>query len=177
MKRVILLLTGLVACSPAWAKTGPETSGVPAAVIEAALAEADCFWPTEDGAIVSWPARPLGDGLMLLEIPCWMAAYQTGSILMAYAPEAPEEARLLRFRVPDADGATDQLSLTFPDYDPETRQITSLHRARGPGDCGSAGRWQWRGEAFVLESYWDKPDCDGELFDPFSAAEAWRVYP
>ncbi len=177
MKRVILLLTGLVASSPAWAKTVPESSGVPAAVIAAALAEADCFWPTGNEAVVSWPARPLGDALMLLEIPCWQAAYQAGSILMAYAPNAPEEARLLRFPVPEGEGFTEKPSLTLPDYDPVTRQITSLHRARGPGDCGTAGRWQWTGEAFALESYWDKPDCDAEPFDPFNAPEAWQVYP
>lgn len=177
MKCLLVLLTGLIAGSPAWAKTAPSSSGVPEAVIEAALAEADCFWPGEDTAIATALPQPLGDGLMLLEIPCWMAAYQAGSILMAYDPDAPEEARLLRFPVPDADGLTDQPSLTFPDYDPETRQLTSLHRARGPGDCGTAGRWQWTGEAFTLESYWDKPDCDGELFDPFSAPETWRVYP
>ncbi|KPQ12634.1 MAG: Protein of unknown function (DUF1176) [Saliniramus fredricksonii] len=177
MKRVMLLLTGLVACSPAWAKTVPEASGLPAAVVAAALAEADCSWPPEDGAVVSRPARPLGEALMLLEIPCWQAAYQAGSILMAYDPEAPEEARLLRFPVPDGDGFTEKPSLTFPDYNPETRQITSLHRGRGLGDCGSAGRWQWTGEAFALQSYWEKPDCDGKLFAPFSAPEAWRVYP
>ena len=168
-----LALAGPSLIAPASAAPAPP----PETVIDAALAEAECLYGYADVRAQIEPPRALDDALMLLEIPCWMAAYQAGSILMAYDPDVPEEARLLRFPVPDADGLTDQPSLTFPDYDPETRQITSLHRSRGLGDCGTAGRWQWTGEAFTLESYWDKPDCDGELFDPFSAPEAWRVYP
>ncbi len=154
----------------------------PESVIDAALVVAECVF---DHAEIEAEIAPLGgldDGLILVDIPCWMAAYQAGSILIAFDPDAfdpdaSERARLLRFPVPSADGFTDTPSLTFPDYDPETKRITSLHRGRGLGDCGSAGRWQWSAGSFVLESYWEKPDCDGELFDPFGEPQAWRVYP
>jgi len=178
MTTIRLLLAALaLAASSAVTPASAAPATPPETVIDAALVEAECVFYYSDIETEIAPVGALDDGLMLVEIPCWMAAYQAGSILIAFDPDATENARLLRFPVPSADGFTDTPSLTFPEYDPETKRITSLHRGRGLGDCGSAGRWQWSAGSFVLESYWEKPDCDGELFDPFGEPEAWRVYP
>jgi hypothetical protein len=150
---------------------------LPDAVAMAALRTADCTLSHAEATKDLPPDRNLGDGLVLVEIPCWRAAYNFGSIFLAADPAAPAKARLLRFRVWDGKTFEERHSLTFPDYDHAERRMTSMHKGRGLGDCGSAGSWRWDGREFLLEAHWLKDDCDGELFDPFGEPDRFRVYP
>jgi hypothetical protein len=174
MTRLVLTLTLGFALTAPPATTEPS---VPPEVIIAAMRSADCSLSYDD-ASQDWPQpQELGGGLKLIEIPCWRAAYNAGSIFFAADPAAAEAARLLRFRVWDGEAFAEQYSLTFSSYDPARQRLTSLHKGRGLGDCGSAGQWTWSGSEFVLESYWLEEECDGRLFDPESEPELWRVYP
>lgn len=172
----ICLFAGLLCTAPALAH-GERAPAISDDIIRAAMDEADCWLSFDEGKDGILPAQPLAGKLWLLEVPCWRAAYQAGSIFLAVTANDADAARLLRFPVPDAGGFVHEASLTFPDYDPDGPRITSLHRARGLGDCGSAGRWIWSQDAFILEAYWQKDDCDGVLFDPFAEPERWRAYP
>lgn len=177
MKYATVLITGLICIAAAAMQPASSSPELPPQIISDAMDEADCLLSMAEMQEVSEPAKTLDENHMILEVPCWRAAYQTGSIFLVYEAGAPESARLLHFAVPEGDGFARTASLTFPDYDPEGARITSLHRARGPGDCGSAGSWLWSGDAFVLDAYWRKDDCDGRLFDPLGEPETWRVYP
>lgn len=176
--RIAGLVFGLtISIAPLAVSAGTAPDRIPDRVIATAMQEADCWLSLADVKTDLPPAQRLDDRFRLLEIPCWRAAYQAGSMFLAFEAEMPKTARLLRFPIPEADGFIAEASLTFPDFDPATRRLTSLHRARGLGDCGSAGRWIWIEDAFVLEHYWRKDDCDGTLFDPFNEPQRWRVYP
>jgi hypothetical protein len=176
IKHRIWLVAGLLYAAPALAQH-ESAPAIPDPTIQAAMDEADCWLPFDDANEIMQPALPLTEELWLLEVPCWQAAYQAGSIFLTVSLDEPDAARLLHFPVPDEGGFTHAASLTFPDYDPDGPRITSLHRARGLGDCGSAGSWIWSDNDFVLEAYWHKDDCNGILFDPFDEPEWWRVYP
>ncbi len=118
----------------------------------------------------------LGGGLRLVEIYCWRAAYQSGSIFFVVDPKAPEKARLVRFNVwsTKAKKLTPAYSLSNPGYNAETKVLGMAHKGRGVGDCGEIGQWKWNGTDFVLTGYWDKPNCDGKEFDE---GRRWQVYP
>lgn len=176
IKHRICLIAGLLCAAPALAK-GESAPAIPDEIIRTAMDEADCWLPFDEAKEVMQPARPLAGELWLLEVLCWRAAYQAGSIFLTVSADEPDAARLLQFPVPHEGGFTQVASLTFPDYDPDGLRITSLHKTRGLGDCGSAGSWIWSGDDFALETYWHKDDCDGILFDPFNEPDRWRVYP
>ncbi len=122
-------------------------------------------------------ALALSGTLKLVEVYCWRAAYQAGSIFFAVDPKAPDKARLLRF--PIWSTSKKQLdrsySLTSPEYDAKSRKLGMGHKGRGAGDCGEVGTWRWSGKDLRLTGYWSKPDCDGEPFD--ADGRRWRVYP
>jgi hypothetical protein len=154
-----------------------KAPNIPRAVITAAMKKADCSRPLKD-ALEGIEASTLGPKLQLLEVSCWLAAYQAGSILFAADPAAPAKARLLRFQDFDGKKLRWTYSLTMPSFDEEKKTLRSFHKGRGMGDCGSAGEWTWGGAEFKLTGYWIKDACDGEpMEDEGDGAEKWRVYP
>jgi|DewCreStandDraft_4_1066084.scaffolds.fasta_scaffold09279_2 hypothetical protein len=145
---------------------------IPFNVVEEAFKTAECTAGLKDEE-----RTDVGDlvGLLkLVEFPCWHATYQSGSILFAVNPAAPERARLLRFQIWSANGLVWTYSLTEPDYDPLTRKLSSFHKGRAGGDCGAIGEWKWVNGDFRLTGYWYKDNCDGK---PFDDSKSWRVYP
>jgi hypothetical protein len=150
---------------------------LPREVIEAGLKEPDCTLSLEEATADLEPPQVLGGGLVLVEIPCWRAAYNFGSIFFAADPKAPERARLLRFRMWNGKAFEERTSLSGPSFDAEKKRLTSFHKGRGIGDCGSAGAWLWNGSEFALEGYWLKLKCDGKNFDPEEEPRKWRVFP
>jgi hypothetical protein len=156
---------------------GEKAPNIPRAVITAAMKKADCSRPLKD-ALEGIEASTLGPKLKLVEVSCWLAAYQGGSILFAVDPAAPAKARLLRFQDFDGKKLRSTYSLTMPSFDEEKKVLRSFHKGRGMGDCGSAGEWTWGGAEFKLTGYWIKDACDGEpMEDEGDGAEKWRVYP
>jgi hypothetical protein len=145
---------------------------IPFNLVEAAFKTAECSSELKDEERAS--VEDLSGLLKLVEIHCWRAAYQSGSIFFAVNPAAPEKARLLRFQIWSSKGLSWAYSLTDPDYDPKTRKLSSFHKGRGVGDCGAIGEWKWINGNFRLSGYWYKENCDGISFDD---ANKWRVYP
>ena len=146
---------------------------IPLSVVEAGWKKADCDVELKDE---EREAADLGRGLKLVEVYCWRAAYQAGSIFFAVDPKAPDQARLLTF--PTWIGKGKRLdtshSLTSPEYDPKTKTLSMAHKGRGVGDCGDIGEWKWKGSDFVLARFWSKPACDAK---PFDETRRWQVYP
>lgn len=173
MRRLLIATLALAFVPPAAAQSSP----LPRPLVADALRESECTLSPDEALADLPPAQDLGAGQLLIEIPCFRAAYNSGSMFFVVDPAAPGERRLLRFRVWNDKAFAERYSLTFGEYDPAERRMTSLHKGRGLGDCGSAGAWRWDGSDFMLEAYWLKENCDGELFDPFGEPGRWRVFP
>jgi len=148
---------------------------LPRAVIAGGLKTADCDIPVEQ--VTELDPQDLGNGLKLVQVSCWRAAYNFGSILFAAAPDARDKARLLAFQTTDGKSFKQTYDLNLPEYDPKDKTLRSFFKGRGVGDCGSIGQWKWTGSEFKLTDYWLKSQCDGELFDVGEEGDKWRVYP
>lgn len=171
-----IFLVSFVALVVSVASAAAELA-VPRAAVEAGLKTADCAATYEQATEHLDAPHDLGDGQKLQEILCWKAAYQYAGIFFAYDEVAPERARLLAFRFPQIRGYESRHSVTAPEFSAKEKTLTSLHKGRGPGDCGSAGEWKWNGRDFLLQKYWLKVDCNGKRFDPKRRPKEWLVFP
>jgi hypothetical protein len=120
-----------------------------------------CDIGTEPGSRESPVAHPLGKGLTLMEVYCWRAAYQAGSVF--YLHDAARGAVAdARFEQLDAKAGALRIgkaeSISSPDV--EGGAISSLHKSRGGGGCGVQMSWRWDGRVFRLTSYAQKLLCD-----------------
>src|SRR5262245_1197910 len=146
---------------------------VPKSVLEAVWPD-ECTIELKD-ADTDNELQPLDGKLKLLEVYCWRAAYQAGSIFFAVDPAAPDKARLLRFAYWSTlkKRMDTMVSLASPDFDPNTKTLSMAYKGRGIGDCGQTGTWKWDGQDFRLTGFWSKPNCDGKPFD--GEGKRWRV--
>ena len=165
----------MLAIAPAGAMA--ETNNpVPRAAVTAGMKRADCSLPFKEAA-EGIDVQDLEGKLKLVEVPCWRAAYQAGSIFFAVDPAAPGKARLLQFEYWGGKKRSTAFSLTLPDFTADTKTLMSFNKGRGVGDCGSIGEWVWAGSDFKLTGFWVKDDCDGEPFDEADDKDKWRVFP
>ena len=153
-----------------------DTVKIPKDVIEAGWKKAECSVDLKEIGDEQ-EALALTGKLKLVEIYCWRAAYQAGSIYFIVEPAAPDKAQLMRFPIWSIKKKRLDwsYSLSNPDYDPKTKKLGMAHKGRGAADCGVAGSWKWTGKEFRLIGYWNKEECDGEPFDDDD--KKWRVYP
>src|SRR5690606_33521985 len=89
---------------------------------------------------------PLSGGDYVVEIVCFLAAYQANFTLALVTPEA---ATLLPLPSYAEDGTVQDPAATnfggLPmDGDPADRQFVIFSKARGPGDCGEWARYEVR---------------------------------
>jgi hypothetical protein len=170
-----LIVFGVVLLASA---THAQNIALPKALVADAFKKADCSIKIDETIQDLEPIGELSGGLKLVEVYCWRAAYNFGSILFAVNPNEPAKARLLRFKtLGEKDKLIDTYQLSSPSYDEKTKKLGSAHKGRGVGDCGSVGEWHWRGKNFVLTRYWNKDECDGEPFDNEDQPEKYLVYP
>jgi hypothetical protein len=149
-----------------------EETPLPASVMADGAKTADCTEEMNADSVVG--TSDLGGGQALVEVRCWIAAYQSGSIFFLVRKGAADGARLLRFQVADKQGFATTISLSDADFDEKTRIMRSFYKGRGAGDCGAIGEWKWTGSDFKLVRYLSKPDCDGK---PFDDDDEWQVFP
>jgi hypothetical protein len=171
-----LVIGSIALASPAAhgeTKDGQSEPFVPPKLIEKALQRAECSVPRKEAA-ASAELAALGKRLKLVTIPCWRAAYNFGSILLALDPADQDNARQLKFEIWSSKKLTSTYQLSNVDYDEKKQTLSSLHKGRGVGDCGSIGQWKWTGRDFKLTGYWFEEECDGTLFDN---DKKWRVFP
>jgi hypothetical protein len=178
MVKSMLAVLATLAVSGASASAAPAGPPIPRNVITAAMKKADCSLPLKD-ALEGIDVSTLDAALKLVEVPCWRAAYQAGSILFVLDPKAPAKARLLSFQHWNGKTIGPTLNLTMPSFEEATKTLASFNKGRGLGDCGTIGEWHWEGTDFKLTGVWVKNDCDGEPFDEADDKdkEKWRIYP
>ncbi len=124
---------------------------------------------------------PVGDNQYLVQMMCFMAAYQGSYEYLLYdktAGEAQVKAlKLARFQE-DENG---QIALLeeqqvggLPEYEPGRQQLTLLTKFTGAGTCGALATYQLQGGQFQLVAYRAKFDCDENFVDP---SEYPQVFP
>jgi hypothetical protein len=171
---LIAVLAAAVACSAAKAEK-PELSR---AVMLAGLKKAKCDVSPEDGGILE--SDEIGRGMKLVQVSCWRAAYNFGSILFLVPSKQPSKGRLVQ--LPDWDIENKRpgrvYSVSSPGFDSSTGTLHSAHKLRGVGDCGIMNEWKWTGSGFQLTGIWLKAECDGEPWvDDPDDKDKFRVYP
>jgi hypothetical protein len=173
MRLILVLLVALFAQSV----TAQQKVQLPKALVEDAFKKAECEVELDEAIKDLETTGELSGGLHLVEVPCWRAAYNFGSILFALDPAAPEKARLLSLQRPEKNKLASTYQLSAPDYNGKTKILGSFHKGRGVGDCGSSGEWRWNGKDFELKRYWNKDQCDGQVFDTETQSKRYLVYP
>jgi len=156
-----------------------QTFSLPKAVAEDAYQKAECDNELDEKNKDLEFAGDLGRGLKLVELSCWSAAYNFGSIFFAVDPAKIAGARLLQFQtMGEGNKLVQTYQLSNPAYDEKKKVMESFHKGRGIGDCGTAANWRWNGKDFVLVRYWSKDDCDGEpFFDELEPISKYLIYP
>lgn len=155
-----------------------QNISLPKTLLEDAFKTADCQVEIDEVNKDLEFAGDLSNGQKLIEVSCWRAAYNFGSIYFAADPADLSKARLISFQTLGEGGKlVSTFQLSNPSFDEKTKRIESFHKGRGVGDCGTAGEWRWNGREFVLVRYWNKSKCDGEPFDIDERSTRWLVYP
>ena len=151
-----------------------EKPALPRPVIEAGLKKAGCTMAPGQAGIVG--TEWLSSRLQIVEVACWRAAYNEGSILFAVPDHRPQNAELLPIDTWRDGRVRRTYSIPSLGFDPKTRTLSSTFKARGAGDCGTIQEMKWTGWHFRLMNVWTKARCDGEPFD-WDSRDRWQVYP
>jgi hypothetical protein len=153
---------------------GAEKPALPRSLVEMGLKKAGCTLSPSQAEIVG--TERLSSRLEIVEVACWRTADNAGSILFAVPENRPQDAQLLTVERWQAGRIQPSYSVSSPGYDPATRTLSSTHKARGAGDCGTIGEWKWTGWHFRLLNVWSKDNCDGEPFE-WDSRDKWQVFP
>jgi hypothetical protein len=147
---------------------------LPQPIVQAGLKKAQCSVPSNAAEIVG--VEMLSPRLQIVEVACWQAGYNSGSILFAVPVGRPQDAQLLSVQSWKSGRLQMAYSVTSPAFDAKTRTISATYKARATGDCGTIQEMKWTGWRFRLLNVWSKQQCDGDAFD-WDSREKWQVFP
>ncbi len=123
----------------------------------------NCDIGFEPGDEASPEPHPLQPGLTLMEVYCWRAAYQAGSVFYLYDHKSGVVTDPGFEQLDTKTGAiTTGKAKSISGADYAKGRIESLHKARGLGGCGVQLGWRWDGRVFRLTSYHQKLLCNHE---------------
>ncbi|AFY69336.1 protein of unknown function DUF1176 [Thalassoporum mexicanum PCC 7367] len=117
---------------------------------------------------------PLGNNRYMVQLLCFMGAYQGSYSFAIYSESASAGASVdilsLDVYEPDASGAVKPIKTRaiggLPTFDPGSQILTVFSKGRGLGDCGSLAHYELKNNQFELIEYRAKFDCDGNYVDP-----------
>lgn len=111
----------------------------------------------------------LSDDKALMLISCEAGAYNTVDLAWLVSRHKPFASRQIRLRLPftPANGS-EEMELMNASYDEKNKELITLSKGRGIGDCGFATRWRFDGQRFRLVRYAEEPTCDNWL-----SPDAW----
>jgi hypothetical protein len=147
---------------------------LPQPIIQAGLNKAQCSVPPNAAEIVG--TEMLSPRLQIVEVTCWQADYNSGSILFAVPVGRPQAAELLAVQSWKDGRVQTAYSVTSPAFEAKTRTISATYKARAAGDCGTIQEMKWTGWHFRLLNVWRKDKCDGEPFE-WDSRDKWQVFP
>lgn len=114
----------------------------------------------------------LTDDKALMMTSCESGAYNTIYRAWLVSRQKPFLTTPIRLRLPflpsDSEGRDIELvNLTFNET---SRELVTLEKGRGQGDCGIQTRWRYDGQRFRLVRYAAQPTCDN-----WQTADAWAT--
>ena len=121
-------------------------------------------------------AEILSPGLQIVEVSCWQADYNAGSILFAVPLGRPQSAELVAVESWKNGRIQTAYNVASPAFDAKTRTISATYKTRASGDCGTIQEMKWSGWHFRLLNVWRKDRCDGVPFE-WDSRESWQVFP
>ncbi|ROP63046.1 uncharacterized protein DUF1176 [Enterobacter sp. BIGb0383] len=111
----------------------------------------------------------LSDDKALLMVSCEAGAYNTINLAWIVSRQKPFAARSVQLHLPfQPQDASRDLELINATFDEQTRELVTLAKGRGLGDCGVQTRWRFDGQRFRLVRYAGQSVCDG-----WQGADAW----
>lgn len=111
----------------------------------------------------------LSDDKALLMVSCEAGAYNTINLAWLVSRQKPFAARAIQLRLPFQPQDTSRdVELINATFDEQTRELVTLAKGRGLGDCGVQTRWRFDGQRFRLVRYAAQSVCDG-----WQGADAW----
>lgn len=111
----------------------------------------------------------LSDDKALLMVSCEAGAYNTINLAWIVSRQKPFAARPVLLHLPfQPQDASRDLELINASFDEPTRELVTLAKGRGLGDCGVQTRWRFDGQRFRLVRYAAQSVCDG-----WQGADAW----
>jgi hypothetical protein len=170
----MLTVTGIVVASLSVNPAMVDRPKLPRPVLEAGLSKAKCTVRPERASIVG--TEWLSNELQIVEVPCWRANFNVGSVLFAVPVGRPGDAQVLMLEDLKGHQIKSAYSVASPSFDPKTRTLSSFHKRRDAGDCGTIAEWKWTGWYFQLLYVWSKTQCDGEPFE-WDNRFSWQVFP
>lgn len=103
-------------------------------------------------------AAPLDANHYLVGLSCWLAAYNTQSVLFKVSAESGAgKPKMAVMRLPGSDGN----AVSGANFDHKTGVLSAYYKGRGLGDCGGYSESVWDGQRFVLTRSDEMPDCRG----------------
>lgn len=117
-------------------------------------------------------ATAFSDSSTLYILPCGApAAHNVAYVALLAGPDG--QVRQLGFaRMSDA-GPTATDLVYNAKWDPKNKQLRSLFKASGLGECGKWNRWQWTGTAFALIEEATRSTCNGKPSIPDEWETTW----
>ncbi|MGL4723032.1 MAG: DUF1176 domain-containing protein [Scandinavium sp.] len=105
---------------------------------------------------------PLTDDKALLMVSCESGAYNTIYRAWLVSRAKPFSAQSIRLRLPfqAPDSEEREIELVNLSFNDKTRELITLDKGRGQGDCGVQTRWRYDGQRFRLVRYAGQPTCD-----------------
>ncbi len=111
----------------------------------------------------------LSEESAIWQLGCERFAYQASSVYALVHAQMPgKEFRFLEFKPPRGrERPTAAAVLLNPEWNVQTRTVTSIARGRTQGDCGTLERYRVTETGdFALVEYREKKDCDGVVGKP-----------
>lgn len=104
----------------------------------------------------------LSDSKALMLISCEAGAYNVVDLAWTVSRLKPYVARQIRLRLPFTPASGENvIEMMNAGYDETNKELTTLAKGRGLGDCGITSRWRFDGQRFRLVRYAEEPTCDG----------------
>ncbi len=165
MRRWVIALAATAALSVS-AAAGAELTGDDAAALKDEVQTismvSDCQWLGENADPTTFGAQSwaLDEENTLFAVTCTRGAYQGSSLMFLRGPYG---FKVLAFAAFEKDlGWYAQHEIVLDSFDETALELRTFAKARGIGDCGAAGRFQWTGYDFRLLEYRYK-DCADEV--------------
>jgi len=125
-------------------------------------------------------AFQISDKKYLVQIQCFLAAYQGAFEYVLWSDDAPKPSIVIlefdSFAEPKAGEKPKRITSRsisgMPRFNVQKQTMTNFTKFRGVGDCGSSALYKLESDRMVLQEYRAKYECDGKYVQDFPV-----VYP